>query len=48
VRVLHGLPLGLDRTAVEAIQQWRFKPALQGDKPVKVYLTLTVIFSLKR
>jgi len=48
VRVLHGLPLGLDRNAVEAIQQWRFKPALRGDKPVKVYFTLTVIFSLKR
>src|SRR5918999_2494469 len=44
VRVLRGLPMGLDRAAVDAIQQWRFKPATLNSKPVKVYYTLTVIF----
>ena len=48
VHVLRGLPMGLDRMAVEAIQQWRFRPAMRGDKPVKVYFTLTAIFSIQR
>jgi protein TonB len=48
VRVLRGLPMGLDRAAVEAIQQWRFKPALLDDRPVKVFFTLTVNFSIQR
>lgn len=48
VRVLRGLPMGLDRAAVEAIQQWRFTPALLADRPVTVYFTLTVNFSIQR
>lgn len=48
VRVLRGLPMGLDRAAVEAIEQWRFKPALLDDRPVKVFFTLTVNFSIQR
>ena len=48
VRVLRGLPMGLDRAAMEAIQQWRFKPATLADKPVKVYFTLTVNFTIQR
>ena len=48
VHILRGLPLGLDRNAVEAIQQWRFKPARRGGKPVKVYFTLTATFRIKR
>ncbi|MEA2603388.1 MAG: hypothetical protein QOF89_4380 [Acidobacteriota bacterium] len=48
VRLLHGLPMNLDRAAVEAIQQWRFKPAMMGGHPVKVYYTLTVNFTIQR
>jgi TonB family protein len=48
VRVLRGLPMGLDKAAIEAIQQWRFKPATMGGKPVKVYFTLTVNFTIQR
>lgn len=50
VRVLKGLPLGLEQAAVEAIQQWRFKPATQEStgKAVKVYYTLTVNFTIQR
>ena len=47
VRVLRGLPMGLDKAAVEAIQQWRFKPATLADRPVKVYYTLTVNFTIQ-
>jgi len=48
VRVLRGLPMGLDKAAIEAIQQWRFKPARMGSKPVKIYFTLTVNFTIQR
>jgi periplasmic protein TonB len=47
-RVLRGLPMGLDQEAVDAILQWRFKPAYQGSRPVKVYFTLTVNFTIQR
>jgi protein TonB len=48
VRVLRGLPMGLDRAAMEAIQQTQFKPAMLGSHPVKVYYTLTVNFAIQR
>jgi periplasmic protein TonB len=48
VRVLRGLPMGLDREAVTAVQQWKFRPALLGSKPVKIYFTLTVNFTIQR
>jgi protein TonB len=48
VRVLRGLPMGLDRAAVDAIRQWRFKPATLNSKPVKVFYTLTVNFTIQR
>jgi periplasmic protein TonB len=48
VRVLRGLPMGLDKAAVEAIQQWRFKPATLQGQPVKVYYMLTVNFTIQR
>jgi protein TonB len=41
-RVMKGLPMGLDLAAEEAVRQWRFKPATQYGKPVKVYYTVTV------
>jgi protein TonB len=48
VRILRGLPMGLDRAAVEAIQQVTFKPAMIGNRAVKVYFTLTVNFAIQR
>jgi TonB family protein len=47
VRVLKGLPMGLDRAAVEAVQSWKFKPALMDGRPVKVYYALTVNFQVE-
>lgn len=46
VRVLKGLPMGLDRSAVEAVQQWKFKPATLKGQPVAVYYVLTVNFQI--
>jgi|CXWL01.1.fsa_nt_gi protein TonB len=47
VRVLKGLPMGLDRSAQEAVQRWKFKPAALNGRPVSVYFTLTVNFRLQ-
>jgi len=47
VRVLKGQPMGLDKAAVDAVQRWRFKPAMLAGKPVKVYYVLTVNFQVQ-
>lgn len=47
VKVLKGLPHGLTEAAVEAVRQWRFEPARDGDgQPVPVYYNLTINFRL--
>lgn len=48
VRVLKGLPMGLDAEAVAAVQDWVFEPARMEDRPVAVYYTLTVHFEVLR
>jgi protein TonB len=46
VHVLRGVGMGLDEKAVEAVQQYKFKPALQNGKPVAVYLNVDVNFQI--
>ena len=46
VRVLRSIPL-LDQAAVDAVQQWRFTPALLNNEPVPVVMTVTVNFTLR-
>lgn len=48
VRVLRGLPMGLDREAVEAVKQWKYRPAMLNGRPVRVYFTLTAHFTIQR
>jgi TonB family protein len=47
VRVLKGLPMGLDQAAVDAVKTWKFKPATVEGRPVKVYYVLTVNFHVE-
>lgn len=47
IKVLKGLPKGLDEAAVEAVRSWRFTPATMDGTPVPVYYTLTVSFTLE-
>jgi protein TonB len=47
VKLLKGLPMGLDQAAVDAIKKWRFQPATLNGKPVTVYYNLTVNFTLQ-
>jgi len=46
VRVLRSVQT-LDRAAVEAVQQWRFTPALLNGQAVPVVMTVTVNFTLQ-
>ena len=45
-KVLSGLGETQDKKAVEAVEQWRFKPATKDDKPVSVRVTVEVNFHL--
>ncbi len=38
--------LGFEEAALEAVKEWRYKPALQGARPVDVFLTVVVEFTL--
>lgn len=46
VHALRGVGMGLDEKAVEAVQQYKFKPAMQNGKPVAVYLNVDVSFQI--
>ena len=45
-RVVSGLNAEEDRTALEALKQWRFSPGTKEDKPVKVRITVEIDFHL--
>lgn len=45
-KVIRPLGLGLDEKACEAVQKWKFKPALKDGRPVAVLATVEVNFRL--
>jgi TonB family protein len=46
VKILKGLPMGLDQSAVDAVMTWKYEPATLNGEPVPVYFTFTISFSL--
>jgi protein TonB len=46
VRILRGVGMGLDENAVKAVQQYRFKAAMMGGKPVAVMVNVEVNFQI--
>ena len=48
IRVLQGRGYGLDEKAVEAVSQWKFKPATKDGKPVSVEIAVEVDFNLQQ
>ena len=46
VRVLRGIGLGLDEKAVEAVRQYKFKPAMKNGQPVTVEMNVEVNFQI--
>jgi periplasmic protein TonB len=45
VHTIRGVGLGLDEKAVEAVKQYKFKPALKNGEPVLVEINVEVNFS---
>ncbi len=45
-KVVSGLNAEEDRTALEALKQWRFKPGTKEGRPVNVHVTIEVAFHL--
>jgi periplasmic protein TonB len=46
VRVVHHLGMGLDEQAIEAVRQYKFKPAMYQGHPVSVQMIIDVDFHL--
>jgi protein TonB len=46
VHVIRGVGMGLDEKAVEAVRQYKFKPAMENGKPVLVELNIEVNFQI--
>jgi TonB family protein len=46
--VLKPLPFGLDQAAIDAVRQWKFRPATMNGEPVDVVFNLTVNFKLDK
>jgi protein TonB len=46
VKVLRGIGLGLDEKAVEAVSQYKFKPAMENGHPVVVEMNVEVNFQI--
>lgn len=44
--VIHGLNAEEDRTALEALKQWRFQPGTKEGKPVNVKVNIEIAFHL--
>jgi protein TonB len=38
----------LDRSALKAVQKWRFRPGTRGGKPVTMNVKVPVVFRLTR
>ncbi|HMG88227.1 MAG TPA: energy transducer TonB [Terracidiphilus sp.] len=46
-RVLRSLGYGLDDMAIEAVERYRFRPAMRQDQPVAVMMSVDVNFRLR-
>jgi TonB family protein len=46
IRVLRSVDAGLDQEAVRTFRSWRFSPARQGGRPVRVIVTVQMKFSM--
>jgi periplasmic protein TonB len=47
IRVLKGLPYGLNESAMDAVKKWKFRPGTLNGKAVPVVLDLTISFHLQ-
>ena len=47
VKVLRGLGLGLDESAVRALKSWQFRPGMKNGRPVDLRINIEVTFGLR-
>ena len=47
VQVVKGLGMGLTESAIESVQQFKYRPATRNGEPVAVYMLMRVNFSLQ-
>jgi len=47
VLIIRGLGSGLDEAAMDAVKKTRFKPGMQRGKPVKVQVSIPILFKLQ-
>ena len=47
VKVLRGLGLGLDESAIRALKSWQFRPGMKDGRPVDLRVNIEVTFSLR-
>jgi protein TonB len=47
VKLISGLPSGLNDRAIAAVRQWRFSPATRLGQPVDVIVEVAVEFKLR-
>jgi protein TonB len=48
LKVVKPLPFGLTESALQAIQQWRFRPAARNGTAVPVATNIEIAFNLER
>jgi len=46
MRIVKGLPYGLNESAMEAVRNWKFRPATLNGEPITVKVTIEVTFRL--
>jgi TonB family protein len=46
IRVLKGVPFGMNEASIKAVNGWSFKPAGYGDKPIPACVPIEVTFRL--
>jgi protein TonB len=44
VKIAKGFRPDFDKSAIESIRQWRFRPAMRDGKPIEVTVTVGVVF----
>ena len=47
IRVVRSLGLGLDESAMKALREWKFRPAMRQGVPVDVAMNIEVNFTLR-
>ena len=47
LQIVAGDPL-FEQSAVEAVQQWRYKPTILNGQPVEIDTSIMVIYSMQR